>query len=294
MATLYVGSTGRASSASPTVRTPTIVDSPRRRRRPGARRCLRGITQRREPELRGFAHAQARPASSPAPRRPGRPRRTRRRRQAIGRLRRLDATAATHGEIGRRLVDRHAARDVHEHIVGRQVQAGALVEHGEQQRQPVRDRGRWPCGAHCRTSPRSRAPAPRRGSAASLRSCTAPTSPGTFAGRSARNSCDGFGTGSQARAGHLEHAQLARPRRTGSSRRARRDARDAAAPSKYSTVSTTCSSTFGPARLPSFVTWPTRIVGRFRPFAVNSRSVAACRTWPTLPGADGIFSENTV
>ncbi len=33
--------------------------------------------------------------------------------------------------------------------------------------------------------------------------------PGALAGRSARNSCDGFGTALQARAGHLEHAQLA-------------------------------------------------------------------------------------
>ena len=32
----------------------------------------------------------------------------------------------------------------------------------------------------------------------------------------------------------------------------------------------------------------------FRPFARNRKSVAACRTWPTLPGADGNLSEKTV
>ena len=55
-----------------------------------------------------------------------------------------------------------------------------------------------------------------------------------------------------------------------------------------------CSSTLGPARLPSFVTWPTRKVGMFCPFAANSSCVAASRTWPMLPGADWNFSEKTV
>ena len=55
-----------------------------------------------------------------------------------------------------------------------------------------------------------------------------------------------------------------------------------------------CSSDFGPARLPSFVTWPTRNVGTFCPLAVNSSCVAASRTWPMLPGADCSFSEKTV
>ena len=40
-------------------------------------------------------------------------------------------------EIDGRLVDAHAAGNVHEHIVGDQVQAGALLEHGEQQRQAI-------------------------------------------------------------------------------------------------------------------------------------------------------------
>ena len=56
---------------------------------------------------------------------------------AMGRLRTLDATAATIAEIGRRLVDAHPAGDVDEHIVGDQVQAGALFEHRQQQRQAV-------------------------------------------------------------------------------------------------------------------------------------------------------------
>ena len=32
----------------------------------------------------------------------------------------------------------------------------------------------------------------------------------------------------------------------------------------------------------------------FWPFAANSSCVADSRTWPTLPGADWNFSENTV
>ena len=51
-------------------------------------------------------------------------------------------------------------------------------------------------------------------------------------------------------------------------------------------MSTMCSSALGPARLPSFVTWPTRKVGMFWPLAANSSCVAASRTWPMLPGAD--------
>ena len=55
-----------------------------------------------------------------------------------------------------------------------------------------------------------------------------------------------------------------------------------------------CSRALGPARLPSFVTWPTRNVGTFWAFAAKSNCVAASRTCPMLPGADCIFSENTV
>ena len=48
-----------------------------------------------------------------------------------------------------------------------------------------------------------------------------------------------------------------------------------------------CSSDFGPARLPSLVTWPMRNVVTPRPLARNRSWVATSRTWLMLPGADG-------
>ena len=55
-----------------------------------------------------------------------------------------------------------------------------------------------------------------------------------------------------------------------------------------------CSSDFGPARLPSLVTWPIRNVVMPRPLARNSSCVATSRTWLMLPGAEGNFAEKTV
>ena len=55
-----------------------------------------------------------------------------------------------------------------------------------------------------------------------------------------------------------------------------------------------CSSDLGPARLPSFVTWPIRNVVMPRPLATNSSWVATSRTWLMLPGADGKRDEYTV
>ena len=58
-------------------------------------------------------------------------------------------------------------------------------------------------------------------------------------------------------------------------------------PSKLSTVSTTCSSTRGPASPPSLVTWPTSTTGTPRRLASPTRRCAHSRTCTTLPGADG-------
>ena len=55
-----------------------------------------------------------------------------------------------------------------------------------------------------------------------------------------------------------------------------------------------CSSDFGPARLPSFVTWPMRNVVMPRPLARNRSCVATSRTWLMLPGADWNFDEYMV
>ena len=90
-----------------------------------------------------------------------------------------------------------------------QVQAGALLEHRQQQRQPLLiDAARHPprvavgAGADERLHLDENRPR-------ALRPRTAPPSPARSTGRSARNSCDGLGTGRRPRAGHLEHAELA-------------------------------------------------------------------------------------
>ncbi len=56
-------------------------------------------------------------------------------------------------------------------------------------------------------------------------------------------------------------------------------------PSKYSTVSTMCSSTRGPASAPSLVTWPTSTMLQPLAFACRVSSAEHSRTWATLPGA---------
>ena len=89
-----------------------------------------------EAHLGRFAHAQRRLAD--AADLAGEPDLAEHRGDALtGRLRTLEATAATIAQVGRRLVDRDAAGDVDEHVLGHQVQAGALLEHRQQQRQAV-------------------------------------------------------------------------------------------------------------------------------------------------------------
>ena len=61
-------------------------------------------------------------------------------------------------------------------------------------------------------------------------------------------------------------------------------------PSKLSTVSTICSSTRGPAMLPSLVTWPTSTTAVPRSLAKRTSSCAEARTWLTVPGAPSIRS----
>ena len=59
-------------------------------------------------------------------------------------------------------------------------------------------------------------------------------------------------------------------------------------PSKYSTQSTMCSKTFGPANAPSFVTWPTTKTEIDRSFASFIKESVTSRTWLTVPGADAM------
>src|SRR5439155_648560 len=56
-------------------------------------------------------------------------------------------------------------------------------------------------------------------------------------------------------------------------------------PSKYSTVSTMCSSVLGPAMPPPFVTWPTSSTAGPASLANRMSRVADSRTWHTFPGA---------
>ncbi len=57
-------------------------------------------------------------------------------------------------------------------------------------------------------------------------------------------------------------------------------------PSKYSTVSTMCSSTRGPASAPSLVTWPTSTIAVPLALAARVRWAAHSRTCATEPGAE--------
>ena len=65
-------------------------------------------------------------------------------------------------------------------------------------------------------------------------------------------------------------------------------------PSKYSTVSTMCSSTRGPASAPSLVTWPTSTMQVPPALAARVRCAAHSRTCATEPGAEVSWSEYTV
>ena len=60
--------------------------------------------------------------------------------------------------------------------------------------------------------------------------------------------------------------------------------RELRSPSKCSTTSTRCSSTRGPAMLPSLVTWPTITVAMFWVLATLTRAAATSLTWVTPPG----------
>ena len=64
--------------------------------------------------------------------------------------------------------------------------------------------------------------------------------------------------------------------------------------SKYSTVSTMCSSTRGPAICPSLVTWPTSSTAVPPAFAKRTSSAVHSRSCETAPGAASMRSEYMV
>ena len=47
-----------------------------------------------------------------------------------------------------------------------------------------------------------------------------------------------------------------------------------------------CSKTFGPARAPPFVTWPTNKIGIFSPLAISINRLALDLIWLILPGVE--------
>ena len=70
---------------------------------------------------------------------------------------------------------------------------------------------------------------------------------------------------------------------------------DVSSPSRYSTVSTICSSVFGPAMSPPFVTWPTRNTGMPRVcLHTVTSALAHSRTCDTLPGEPDTSASVTV
>ena len=75
---------------------------------------------------------------------------------------------------------------------------------------------------------------------------------------------------------------------------------DCRSPSKLRTTSTRCSSTRGPATLPSFVTWPTSRMGMPVVFAnvvsaaVTARDCATPPATPSTPAACMVCTESTI
>ncbi len=113
----------------------------------------------------------------------------------------------------------------------------------------------------------------------------ATTDPGTPGWRSARNSALGSGTPtSPASPISNRPSSWVLPKRCLVARSMRRAWWRS--PSNDSTVSTRCSSTRGPARPPSLVTWPTSTTLTPRALASATSRWAHPRTWPTDPGAD--------
>ena len=65
-------------------------------------------------------------------------------------------------------------------------------------------------------------------------------------------------------------------------------------PSKYSTVSTICSMTLGPAMAPSLLTWPTMKVGISSVLATFKKRAELSLTWLTVPAEEEISVQRIV
>ena len=189
------------------------------------------------------------------------------------------------------LVDRQAAGEVDVDVVAARGRSPPVARGRRPGATPGWRRRRSSSAAACRRGPARRAPGPRRAAAATPRAsarrrCPAPA-------RRARRGTPG--PDRRPREGRLSPISntptssvepnrffVARRRRTAAYR----------SPSRVRTASTRCSSVFGPAIEPSFVTWPTRTTAIPLGLATSIRRRAAARTWPTLPA--GPSSSSTV
>ena len=163
---------------------------------------------------------------------------------AIGRLRRLEATAATIPKST--ALDAHPARDVDEHVVGHQVKPRALLEHGQQAPHGLIDAdghaARLRGGSLVLTSACTWTTSLRGGAAPPSPASRWDTRPGTAPRRIWRRP-------PTMRSPVISNtpSSLAAPKRFLIARTMRCEW--CRSPSKYSTVSTTCSRALGPARL---------------------------------------------
>ena len=165
---------------------------------------------------------------------------------------------------------------------------GALLEHGQQQRQPA---GVHPLG---RTPARRRPTAVRRRQGLDLDQQRPLALHGGQHGAARRSRAGGrraaAGRGRSPRPGRRRPCRRGRaPRwgRSGASWPAPCAGRGGGLPRRVSTVSTRCSRARGPARVPSLVTWPTRTKGTRWVLARRTTRSAQARTWARLPGAPG-------
>ena len=172
-------------------------------------------------------------------------------------------------------------------------QASPLVEHGGEQGQPAVVE---PLGRPARRAPAPTAtpgPAPRRARDAAPRRSGPP--PSRRRRRAGRRGTARSGRGRRpGRRSVISNrpSSLVEPKRCLTARSRRRAWWRS--PSNDSTVSTTCSSTRGPASPPSLVTWPTRTTAMPRSLASRTSRWAHSRTCTTEPGAEPSSGSMTV
>ena len=220
-------------------------------------RSTRARSRARKPRRAASASRRSSLRRPGAPRRRGRPRRPPPCRAATGASLARARDRERDREVGARLGDAHAARDARVDVVRRPSVTPACCSSTASSiasRPPSR-----PCAdatRHRRRRAHRPAPAPRRAAAARPRAPPRPPSPDAPARRSARNSARRVGHVGQpvARSSRTDPSSSVEPKRCLSAR----SMRSAwwRSPSNESTVSTTCSSTRGPASAPSLVTWP--------------------------------------